>query len=133
MASVTPRRTSIAAAIGVLVVAMVVMLAHGCGASRTTHPPTAPTLAQRTPARITPKMALKQAVVCVGRDGQVARTPTRRDLDRMKRQAHKVKKGTERKTPRRSMPGELKLHRLPNGTYAGTCLYGTGSTGRGNY
>jgi hypothetical protein len=35
-------------------------------------------------------MTLKQAVVCVGRDGRVARTPTRRDLDRMKRQARKV-------------------------------------------
>jgi hypothetical protein len=124
------RRTTSVAAIGIVVIVVLMMVARGCGASRTAHPPTA-AVAQRPPTPAIQQTPLK-AVVCVGRAKRVARTPTRRDLDRIQRQARKVKKGIERKTPKRSMPGELELHRQPNGTYAGKCLYGAGS-GRGNY
>ena len=61
----------------------------------------------------------KPPVVCVGRGGWIARTPTKQDLERFERryeQTHTL--------PR--LPATLSLHALPNGKVAGTCNYGPG-------
>jgi hypothetical protein len=131
MAAVTARRTTIVAAVGVTAVVAILMLARGCDTSHTARPPAAPRLAQQQPTPATHRMSLKQSVVCVGEGERFARTPTRLDLHRMKRQTRKKKIAQGTLNP--SMPSELKLHRLPNGTFVGKCLYGAGSPGPDNY
>jgi len=69
-----------------------------------------------------PKTGLP-AVVCVGQHKSVARSPTKKDFKRLKRNAAKVRKEAEAgKAPK--MPSEITGRRLPNGTFSGTCLYG---------
>jgi hypothetical protein len=62
------------------------------------------------------------AVICTGRDRAIARTPTRDDLKRLKRNAPKVLKRATGKAPK--LPSEITGRLLPNGTFSGTCLYG---------
>jgi hypothetical protein len=131
MAAVTERRTTIAAVVGVAVVVSMLLLARGCATSHTARPRAAPRLAQQTLTPAIHRMSLKQSVVCVGEGERFARTPTRRDLHGMKRQTRKQKVAKGTFNP--SMPSELKLHRLSNGTFVGKCLYGAGSPGPGNY
>jgi hypothetical protein len=62
-------------------------------------------------------------VICTGRNRTIARTPTKEDLKRLKRNAAKALKHTATgKVPKR--PSEITGRRLPNGTFSGACNYG---------
>ncbi len=62
-------------------------------------------------------------VICTGRHRTIARTPTKQDLKRLKRNAPKVsKQAATGRTPR--MPTEITGRLLPDGTFSGSCLYG---------
>lgn len=74
---------------------------------------------------------MEGAIVCVGRKGRVARTPTMGDFRRMDAEAAKAQRerreGKKPKPPkRRRIPATLSLHRLPSGREVGTCNYGSG-------
>jgi hypothetical protein len=62
-------------------------------------------------------------VICTGRHRTIARTPTKEDLRRLKRNApNALKQAATGMTPK--MPTEITGRRLPDGTFSGTCLYG---------
>ena len=62
-------------------------------------------------------------VICTGRQRTIARTPTKADLRRLKRNAPKVlKQAATGKAPK--MPTEITGRRLPDGAFSGSCHYG---------
>ena len=62
-------------------------------------------------------------VICSGHHRTIARTPTKEDMKRLKRNAPKVlKQAATGKVPK--LPTEITGRLLPNGTFSGTCLYG---------
>jgi hypothetical protein len=62
-------------------------------------------------------------VICTGQHRTIARTPTKQDLKRLKRNAPKVlKQAATGRTPK--MPTEITGGLLPDGTFSGNCLYG---------
>lgn len=72
-------------------------------------------------------------IVCVGRQGRIARTPTIGDFRRMDAEAAKAQRerreGKEPMPPEhRRLPATITAHRLPNGRLVGTCNYGRGPT-----
>jgi hypothetical protein len=120
-----PRRTALALIAPLLVTLLTLLLLSFLG-----HSPSTPPVALPRPSSAAPKSGLHTkpvtglpGVVCVGKHKTIARTPTKKDTKRIKRNAAKVRKQARAgKAPK--MPSEITGHRLPNGTFSGSCLYG---------
>jgi hypothetical protein len=62
-------------------------------------------------------------VICTGQHKTIARTPTKEDLKRLKRNAPNVlKQAATGRSPK--MPTEITGRLLPDGTFSGSCVYG---------